>query len=92
MIKKCPECGVPSRISREHHWLNNGVIDVSREPDHRMLFFESENVKALFKNVEETLGIPIEHIIIEAHRRTAYDYIVTFVPNVLKKLLKVVGL
>src|SRR4030042_1647345 len=89
MIKYCPECGIPKRITKEHSWSNNGVIEVKREAGHRMLYFEPENIKVVFKNIEDTLGSSIEHIVIESQRRFAYGYLSRLVPDMAKKMIRI---
>jgi hypothetical protein len=88
----CPECGVPKRITRQHRWLNNGTIIETKNPKHRMLFFESENIAALFANLEEILNISIEHIVIESQRRSTYDYVVELVPGFAITVLRRIAL
>ncbi len=88
----CPECEVPRRINREHTWLSNGLIVERKNPERRMLFFESENIVELFRNVEEIIGLDIERILIESQRRATYDYVVSLVPSAVKKITRLVGL
>ncbi len=90
--KLCLECGAPRRITKEHIWLDNGLIVEAKNPDRRMLFFESENIVELFANIEEIVGHDIEHIIIESQHMTTYDYVVNLVPSAVKKIARHIGL
>jgi hypothetical protein len=90
--RQCLECGAPRRITREHTWLNNGTIVEAKNPERRMLFFESDNIAQLFRNIEEIIGLDLERIIIESQRRMTYDYVVNMVPPLVKKITRLVGL
>lgn len=80
-IDTCPECGVPTLITAEHSWLNNGDIVQNRNRQSRMVFIETENLDPLFKGIEQIIGIPIEHMIITAGRRAYRGYLKSFVPE-----------
>ena len=71
----CPECGAPKRLIREFRWLSNGTIVQRKNPYHRLIFIECENIDATYRNVEEIIGLSIEHILIEAKRRATFDFI-----------------
>ena len=88
----CLECGAPKRITKEHTWLNNGLIVEAKNPDRRMLFFESENLVELFRNIEQIVGHDIERIIIESQRRMTYDYVINLVPPLVRKIVRLVGI
>ncbi|MDY6796618.1 MAG: hypothetical protein SWK76_15265 [Actinomycetota bacterium] len=87
-IKICPECGVPRRITKENTWLSNGKMVESKNPSHRMVFIENDSITGVFETIQEILGIPIDHIIIESERKLAYDYIEHFVPDIAKKFVR----
>jgi hypothetical protein len=88
----CLECGAPKRINKEHTWLSNGLIVESKNPDRRMLFFESDNIVELFGNIEEIVGHDIERIIIESQRRMTYDYVINMVSPLVRKMVRLVGI
>ena len=90
-IKLCKECGVPRRFVKEHEWLDNGTIVQRKNPDHRMIFIENENIMSTFRGVEEIIGMPIERIITEAKRRATYDFIDHMLPGLVKAVVRVVG-
>ncbi len=62
-------------ISRELEWGNNGVITLRRSPNNRMILYESRVIDNLFRGIEELIGVPIEHIVIESRRREVKKYI-----------------
>ncbi len=87
-INTCPECGVPMYINSQHEWLDNGVIQASRETRHRLVFFESGNLDSLFEGVAELIGSPIERLIIDASRRSTRDYMDRVVSDDLKAIIR----
>jgi hypothetical protein len=90
-LKACKECGVPRRFAKEHEWLNNGIIVQRKNPDHRMIFIENDNVSATFAGVEEIIGMSIERIITEAKRRATYDFVDHMLPDIVKAVVRLVG-
>ncbi len=68
-IEFCNACGVPRTIGRDLAWQNNGVIGITLTPGERMVFYESDNIDKLFSGIEDLIGLPIEHIVIESRRR-----------------------
>lgn len=75
MIEVCEECGVPTMVSGGLKWLNNGVISLAASPANRMVFFESETIDRIFAGIEELIGVPIEHIVVESRCRETRRYI-----------------
>ena len=90
-IRLCPECGVPRRFTKEHRWLNNGTIVQRKNPDHRMIFIENENIMYTFRGIEEIIDMSIERIIVEAKRRASYDFVDHMLPAVVKTLIRLIG-
>ncbi len=86
--KPCPECGVPEYITEEHRWLNNGDLVQARDQRHRLVFIESENLDPLFRNMEQIIGLPIDHMIVAAVRRAVFAYVSAFIPQELKEQIK----
>jgi hypothetical protein len=74
-IDTCKECGVPSLIGNGLRWENNGVISITMSPGNRLVFYESETIDNLFSGIQELIGIPIEHIVIESKRRETRGYV-----------------
>jgi len=89
--KLCSACGASLRIVREHRWLSDGTIVQTKNPEHRMIFIENENIAGIFRNVEEIIGMPIERIIVEAKRRATFDFVDHILPGVVKAVVKRVG-
>ena len=54
-LKLCGGCGVPLMVGKGQLWRENGTIVESRDPDHRMLFCESDNLDALFGGIENII-------------------------------------
>ncbi len=67
-VRRCPQCGVPKRITKEYQWLDNGTIVEKRNPAYRMMFIENENITGVFEKIEDILGLSIEHIITASQR------------------------
>lgn len=86
-IKLCPECGVPKRITRENIWLDNGKIIERKNPSHRMIFIENSSITGVFGILDEIIGVPIDHIVSESERKLAYDYVIHFVPAIVRKFV-----
>ena len=74
-IKLCAECGVPVLVTEGHIWHDNGVITQTSDPDHRMVFAESETIDALFAGIEDIIGLSVEKIVIESKRRGVKQYV-----------------
>ena len=87
MIEVCEECGVPTMVSGGLNWEDNGVISLAVSPRNRMVFFESEPIDHVFKGVEELIGAPIEHIIIESRCRETKRYIERAFPPEVRKIV-----
>lgn len=60
----CRRCGAPYLVGKDLTWHENSVITQAKDPDHRMLFYQSENLEQLFQGVEEIVGVPIGDIVI----------------------------
>jgi len=87
-LASCPECGVPEYVTSEHVWLNNGDIVQRKDEGARIIFFESENVDPLIKNIEEIIGVSIEHIITTSVRRAVRHYVSLIVPDEAKEQIR----
>ncbi len=90
-LKLCEVCGVPRRFIKEHAWLDNGTIVQRKNPDHRMIFIENENVHSTFLGIEEILGMSIQHIITESKRRATFDFVDHMLPGIVKAIVRLVG-
>ncbi len=86
-VELCARCGVPLMISRELEWGNNGVITLKRSPANRMILYESRVIDNLFRGIEELIGLPIEHIVIESRRREVKKYIQRSLPPEVREMI-----
>ncbi|MHB8895236.1 MAG: hypothetical protein ACYC99_08705 [Candidatus Geothermincolia bacterium] len=91
-IKACKTCGVPSRVGKGHIWNPNGTMVQRNDREHRMIFFDSDSVTALFSNLEELIGVPIEKIVIESKARATEAYIRTMIRGAKGHLARMIGL
>ncbi|MDI6872858.1 hypothetical protein [Candidatus Solincola sp.] len=91
-MRRCAGCGVPVLVGKELTWRENGVVIQTKDPDHRMLFYESENLDQLFQGIEEIIGVPIGHIVIESKRREVREYVEKLMPAPVRKMARYVGL
>jgi hypothetical protein len=90
--KLCPACGASKRVNKEHDWLSNGTIVQRENPDHRMIFIETDNLQSTFTVAEEIINMSIERIIVEAKRRATYDFVNSTLPGIVKAIIRVVGM
>ncbi|MBC7247999.1 MAG: hypothetical protein H5T73_09500 [Actinobacteria bacterium] len=86
-VRTCGECGVPLMIGGQHTWHGNGVIRQTRDPDHRMVFFESENIDRVFHKIEEIIGVSVERIVVESQRRSTREYLEKQFPLAVRRAL-----
>ena len=91
-VKVCNECGVPYAVSKDLVWHRNGVITQAKDPDHRMIFYESDNLDNLLLGIEEIIGVPIEHIAVESKRREVKQYVENLLPTAVRKIARYGGL
>lgn len=88
-IPVCSQCRIPLMISRELRWESNGVITLARSPENRMVLYESRVIDNLFRGIEELIGMPIEHIVIESRRREVRRYIERRFPPLIGGMFRV---
>ena len=91
-FKQCKTCGVPLRIGKDHVWNSDGTICQRQDRDHRMILFDSEGIEALFTNIEQLIGIPIERIVVESKARATAAYISHLLRGFRGPAARVVGL
>ena len=87
----CKVCGTPKRFAKEHEWLSDGSIVQRENPEHRMVFIETENISRTFSGVEDIIDMSIERIIIEAKRRATFDFVDHTLSGLVKTIVRAVG-
>jgi len=91
-IRRCGECGIPRHISKQVVWRDNGTACQYRNPDHRSVFIESENIDGVFRGIEYIIGTSIERIVVESRRRSAYDYLEHMMSERTRTLVNKIGI
>lgn len=71
--------------------MDDGTIVQSKNPDHRMVFMEIDNINGTFRGIEAIIGMSIERIIIEAKRRATFDFIDHMLPGPVKAVVRIAG-
>lgn len=87
----CEKCGVPLLVGKEQRWGDNGVLAQASHADHRMIFYESDNIDDLFARVEQMIGVPVEHIVIESKARDVKDYVESMMSPLSRKAGRMLG-
>jgi hypothetical protein len=85
LLETCEACGTPLLVGKGLTWHDNGTISIAGSPRNRMVFFESEVIDPLFKGIEELIGTPIGHLVIESRARETRKYIQGFFPPELRQ-------
>ena len=88
ILKPCEECGVPRVITNEYIWMDNGDIVQKRDQRDRIILTECENLDPLFLGIENIVGSPIEHIIMDCIRRTYRSYCKLFLPSDVSEMVR----
>jgi hypothetical protein len=90
-IEVCESCGVPILISGVFSWEDSGTISISYSPGARMVFYESGNIDNIFRGVEELIGTPIEHVVMERKRRDTRRFMERVFTEEAAKLAAILG-
>jgi len=90
-LEICKTCGVPRMISTVFSWGDNGVISISHSPKARMAFYESGNIDNIFRGVQDLIGVPIEHIVMERKRRDTRRFMERVFPEQIKRSAAILG-
>ncbi len=90
-MEVCKKCGVPRIISGMFSWGDNGIISISGSRKARMVFYESDNIDNVFRGVEELIGAPIEHIVMERKRRDTRRFMERVFPERIERLASILG-
>ncbi|MEW6554799.1 MAG: hypothetical protein AB1384_10995 [Actinomycetota bacterium] len=74
-LKRCGECGLPLRLSRNYDWPGNGVILARNDPTMRMVLFEADYYTRLWSELEQLLGVNISEAMLRGQQAATRDYI-----------------
>jgi len=88
MFEACGECGVPTLMSRQLRWLDNGDIVNASLPSERLAFMECEFFDPMVWGVERLVGFPLERIVTTAIQVTVRVYIESLLPPGINELVK----
>ncbi len=70
------------------NWEGNGAISLKNSPKNRMVFFESQPIDQVFRGIEELIGAPLEHIVIESRCRETRRFIERAYPPDVRKVME----
>ncbi len=73
-VDRCPGCGIPMQTVDSQEWLNNGVIVHKGDPSVRVAYAECETLDPLFDGIGQLIGVPVEHIVVDAQRKSSRDF------------------
>jgi hypothetical protein len=73
-IELCKECGVSLVVAESHTWHENGVMTKADDPDYRMTFYESNDIRGVFTGLDSLIGLSIDRIVIESKGREVRQY------------------
>ncbi len=90
-MEVCKTCHVPSIISSMFNWDDNGIISISGSPKASMVFYESDNIDNMFRGLEDVIGVPIEHIVMERKRRDTRKFMERVFPEKIERLATILG-
>ncbi|MDD5748804.1 MAG: hypothetical protein PHP64_07160 [Actinomycetota bacterium] len=91
-IPVCRACRVPKRVSNDLVWNSDGTITQKRDPEHRLIFFESAAIDQLFPHIENLIGMPIDKIVIEGKARATRAYMEKSLLGIQGPLARLIGL
>lgn len=72
-MKECRLCGFPVMYARFFDWRSDGIMTSNIEPRIPAMFVEVDEWESVFKELSDTLGIPIDHIVIDAQKQVGKD-------------------
>lgn len=67
-MRKCGSCDFPVKLNRFLEWHSDGTVIGSVRPRIPLMFIEVAEWEAVFAGVSDRLGMPIDHILIEAQK------------------------
>lgn len=72
-MRRCRVCGFPKRLSRSIEWHSDGTVAGSIGIKLPFMFLGVDERESIFDELSETIGFPIEHIIVEAQRNVGKE-------------------
>lgn len=93
-MRTCGECGIPMGIARNLAWNADGTITQKKDPLHRLVFFESENLDRLWGRLSEMLGVTGEHIwelVVESKSRATRAFLHRTLPRGVEIMARAIG-
>ena len=72
-MRRCARCGFPGRYTRFLEWHSDGTVIGSVTPRIPMMFMEVDEWDAISGELASTLGLPIDHVVIEAEKQIGKD-------------------
>lgn len=72
-MRKCRQCGFPRVFGRYLDWNSDGTISGGRGTTLPVLFLGVDERETIFRELSESIGFPIEHIVIEAQRNVGRE-------------------
>lgn len=94
VTRRCKECGVPLGISGTLDWNTDGTITQKKDPGHRMIFFESDNLDRLWTRLSESLGVTLDHVwevVIDSKSRATRAFLFRTLPWHASLLARFIG-
>ncbi|MDI6830307.1 MAG: hypothetical protein QME88_03125 [Actinomycetota bacterium] len=94
ITRTCGKCGVPLGIARNLSWNDNGTITQSKDPLHRLVFFESENLDRLWSRLSDILGVTEEHLwemVVESKSRATRAFLRRTLPWGVEMMARIIG-
>lgn len=74
-LRRCRECGLPLRLSRNYVWLGNGTIFARHDPAMRMVVFEAGYYHYAWSELEDRLGLSMADAMIRGQHAATLDYL-----------------
>jgi hypothetical protein len=85
-MKTCKDCGFSYGLAKTAVWNSSGIIVERTDASFRIMLIEADTFTGLFRHLEDTLSVPIQHIIFEAQRIATVESINSVLRGPLKAL------
>ncbi len=87
-ILSCGTCGVPRQVIFTNQWTDDGLLISKPIGQRTLVLLERELIVGIIGGIEEKLGLPLDHIVIEAKRMDARIYVDSITGGALGKVLR----